>query len=79
MPKKDGFDVLEEKNKCKVEKIRNIPVIVFSNLASPTDIEEGKRLGAQDWWLKAFNTPSDLVEKVKRFLNEDIHIPSENI
>lgn len=77
MPGKDGFDVLEEKNRCKVEKIKNIPVIVLSNLASPIDIEEGKSLGVKDWWLKAYNTPPELVKKVKKFLSESQNPPAK--
>lgn len=71
MPKKDGFDLLEEvKQASDEEKIKKIPIIVLSNLASPIDIMEGKRLGAQDWWIKAFNTPSQISQKVIDFFNK---------
>lgn len=71
MPKKDGFDLLEEVREASdKENIKKIPIIVLSNLASPIDIMEGKRLGAQDWWIKAFNTPSQISEKVKDFFNK---------
>lgn len=71
MPKKDGFDLLEEiQNASEKEKIKKIPIIVLSNLASPIDIMEGKRLGAQDWWIKAFNTPSQISQKVVDFFNK---------
>lgn len=71
MPKKDGFDLLEEvKQASDKEEIKKIPIIVLSNLASPIDIMEGKRLGAQDWWIKAFNTPSQISQKVIDFFNK---------
>lgn len=71
MPKKDGFDLLEEVRQASdKEKIKKIPIIVLSNLASPIDIMEGKRLGAQDWWIKAFNTPSQISQKVIDFFNK---------
>lgn len=71
MPKKDGFDLLEEvRQASEKEKIKKIPIIVLSNLASPIDIMEGKRLGAQDWWIKAFNTPSQISQKVIDFFNK---------
>lgn len=71
MPKKDGFDLLEEvKQASDKEEIKKIPIIVLSNLASPIDIMEGKRLGAQDWWIKAFNTPSQIAQKVIDFFNK---------
>ncbi len=71
MPKKDGFDLLEEVRQASdKENIKKIPIIVLSNLASPIDIMEGKRLGAQDWWIKAFNTPSQISQKVIDFFNK---------
>lgn len=71
MPKKDGFDLLEEvKLASDKEEIKKIPIIVLSNLASPIDVMEGKRLGAQDWWIKAFNTPSQISQKVIEFFNK---------
>lgn len=70
MPVKDGFDVLEAKNKCSLPGIKEIPAIVLTNLASPDDQAEGKRLGAKDWWVKAYNTPAEVAEKVKKFLSK---------
>lgn len=65
---KDGFDVLTEKSKCPRPEIKNIPTIILTNLASPDDQAEGKRLGAADWWIKAYNTPAEVSDKVKKFL-----------
>jgi DNA-binding response OmpR family regulator len=70
MPVMDGFDVLEAKNKCSLPEVRDIPAIVLTNLASPEDQAEGKRLGARDWWIKAFNTPAEVAEKVKKILSK---------
>lgn len=73
MPRKDGFDLLEEvRQASEQEAIRKIPIVVLSNLASPIDIMEGKRLGAQDWWIKAFNTPSQIAQKVIDFFNKKV-------
>lgn len=73
MPRKDGFDLLEEvRQASEQENIKKIPIIVLSNLASPIDIMEGKRLGAQDWWIKAFNTPSQIAQKVIDFFNKKV-------
>jgi DNA-binding response OmpR family regulator len=70
MPVMDGYDVLEAKNKCSFAEIRNIPIIVLTNLASPDDQSEGKRLGAKDWWIKAYNTPAEVAEKVNKFFSK---------
>lgn len=70
MPVMDGFDVLEAKRKCPLPGIKDIPVVVLTNLASADDQEEGKRLGAKDWWIKAYNTPAEVAEKVKNILSD---------
>lgn len=71
MPKKDGFDLLEEvQNEADDAKIKQIPIIILSNLASPIDVMEGKRLGAKDWWIKAFNTPTQITQKVIEFFKQ---------
>lgn len=71
IPKKDGFDVLAEKNKCKISEIKDIPVIVLTNLSSPIDIEAGRKLGAKDWLVKAFNMPSEVSATVKSYLEKN--------
>lgn len=71
MPKKDGFDLLEEVQRMEDgEAIKKIPIIILSNLASPIDIMEGKRLGARDWWIKAFSTPTQITQKVIEFFKK---------
>jgi DNA-binding response OmpR family regulator len=70
MPGRDGFDFLSDKRKCPVPEIQRVPVIVLTNLASPDDQAEGKRLGAADWWIKAYNTPAEVAQKVRNFLKE---------
>lgn len=70
MPKMDGFGLLKEAKQSSEEEIKKIPIIVLSNLASPIDVADGKRLGAEDWWIKAFNTPSQIAQKVVDFFNK---------
>ena len=66
MPKMDGFAVLTElKND---DRTKNIPVLLLSNLGQKSDIEKGKKLGANDYIVKASMTPTQVVEKVKLFL-----------
>lgn len=67
MPKMDGFAVLTElKND---ERTKNIPVLMLSNLGQESDIEKGKKLGADDYIVKASMTPTQVVEKVRSYLN----------
>lgn len=58
----DGFGVLK---KIKADfKLKNIPVIILSNLSSPTDIERGISLGAFRYLVKASITPNDIISHV---------------
>lgn len=70
MPKKDGFDFLEDL-RSESEEIKKIPIVVLSNLASPIDIEQGKRFGIRDWWVKSFSTPSQIAQKVVEFFESN--------
>lgn len=63
---KDGFDVLQE-IKANSET-KDIPVIVFSNLGQTEDIEKAKKLGANDFLVKANFTLDDVVVKIKEIL-----------
>lgn len=66
LPKMDGFTVL--KIIKKDPQTKKIPVIVFSNLAQSSDIEEARRLGASDYIVKAHLTPNEIVKRIKEFM-----------
>lgn len=62
MPKKDGFAVLQT---VKADPaLKNIPVIVASNLGQKEDIERAKSLGAIDYIIKSDILLDNLVKKV---------------
>ncbi len=66
MPILDGFEVLK---KLKADSdVKNIPVIMLTNLGQKEDMEKGMSGGAVDYIVKAHFTPSEVVEKVKQFL-----------
>lgn len=66
MPKLDGFAVLKMlKNDAQ---LKNIPVILLTNLGQDEDIKKGKELGAVDYFVKANHTPAEVVNKVKQVL-----------
>ena len=67
MPLSDGFEVLE---KVKADpKVKNVPVILLTNLGQKEDIDKGLKLGAVDYIIKAHFTPSEVVQKVKQYLH----------
>lgn len=67
MPKKNGYEVLEEKAKDK--KIKDIPVIIISNSGQPVEIEKILELGAKDYIVKAQFSPEEVLGKVRRYLS----------
>lgn len=66
LPKLDGFAVLS-KLKSDAE-IKEIPVILLTNLGQKDDVEKGLQLGAVDYLIKAHFKPSEVVDKVKKVL-----------
>jgi CheY-like chemotaxis protein len=68
MPKLDGFSVL--KRLKANEATKNIPVVLLTNLGQNEDVDKGQKLGAMGYLVKANLTPSEVVNKVKEFLNK---------
>lgn len=66
MPKKDGFEVLEA---MKADpQLKNIPVIMLTNLGEEDDVKRARRLGASDYMIKAHFLPSEVIGVVKKYL-----------
>lgn len=60
MPKKDGFAVLEQIRETDEE----LPVIISSNLSQGADRQRAKDLGANDYFIKADTSMSDVVDHI---------------
>lgn len=69
MPKKDGMEVLEDIRMD--ESLRKIPVVVISNSGQQTEIERIVGLGVRDYIIKAQFSPDEVLEKVKKYLNQE--------
>ena len=66
MPVKDGFETLKE---IKTDpSLKNIPVIIASNLGQKNDIDQGLSLGAVDYIIKSDLSLEDLVAKIRTLL-----------
>lgn len=67
MPKMTGYEA------CKVlkenESTKNIPIIFLSAKGQETEIQQGKELGAEAYFLKPF-APDELNEQVKKILEK---------
>ncbi len=72
LPHTSGFDVLAAIRKHPVWK--NVPVIVMTNLGQPQDVERAKLLGANDYLIKANTKISDVVKKVREYLQMEENI-----
>lgn len=63
LPQKNGFEVLEE---LKLdEKLKDIPIIILTNLGSESDILKGKELGANDYLVKTESSMKEVIEKIR--------------
>ncbi|MCR4322631.1 MAG: response regulator [Candidatus Azambacteria bacterium] len=63
MPKMDGIEMLTAVKKD--EKLKDIPVVLLTNLGQESDITRGMDLGALDYFVKAHFTPSEVAKKVE--------------
>lgn len=68
MPKLDGFAVLKEIKQSN--DMPNTHILLLTNLGQSEDVEKGRQLGADDYFIKANHTPAEIVEKVKYMLTK---------
>lgn len=66
LPKMDGFSVLEELKAD--DAVKDIPVILLTNLGQKDDVEKGLKMGVADYLIKAHFKPSETVDKVRKVL-----------
>ena len=68
MPGMDGFELLETIRKEKL--IPTSKIIMLSNLGQKEHLDKGMSLGAADYIVKAYFTPSEVVKKVNEVLKK---------
>lgn len=68
LPIVDGFEVL--KRLKENEETKEIPVIIISNLDDKEKIEEGLRMGAIDYLVKADYRLDEVIEKIRKIINK---------
>jgi DNA-binding response OmpR family regulator len=66
LPKKDGFEILAGLKKD--DRLKDVPVILLTNLGQKPDVERGVKLGADDYIIKAHFTPTEVVDKIRQLL-----------
>lgn len=65
LPKKDGFEVLKELKSNAI--LKQIPVVVLSNLGQDEEIKKVLSLGAVDYFVKTQHPIKEVVEKIKSY------------
>ena len=80
LPKIDGWEILEKlktelPKEAKVKMrtkfsspIKNLKIIILSNLGQKEEVEKGLSLGAEKYLIKAHSTPNEVVEEINKVL-----------
>lgn len=68
LPDESGVEFLRKLK--AMSKFKDLPVLVFSNYDSPETKKECLYLGAKGYYLKTALVPSELVEVIKKLLEE---------
>lgn len=65
LPNIDGWEILR---RIKAEGLKDLKVIILSNLSQKEEVEKGLSLGAVKYLIKAHYTPTEVVEEIKKLL-----------
>lgn len=68
MPKKSGYEVMEEMEKDP--ELKKIPIIIISNSGQPVELDKAKDLGARDWLIKTEFDTQEVADKVKKQIGQ---------
>ena len=67
MPKLDGFGVLE-RVRARTDVLKNVPIIVLSNLDQESDESRARAAGANDYLVKANVSVDEIASRVRAIL-----------
>jgi DNA-binding response OmpR family regulator len=68
LPIEDGYSVLERMKKD--EKLKNVPVMIVTNLSKSEAYDRTMELGADDYLVKSEMTQDDLADKINALLKK---------
>ena len=66
MPKTNGLKMLEALGASP--QLKEIPVVILTNISSETDEQKARSMGAIDYLVKANNPPGAVVDRIKELL-----------
>jgi len=67
LPRMSGTDFLEKFRESSQGK--DTPVVALTNLAEEEEKQRALNLGVKEYLVKAMQTPEQVVEKVKKYIN----------
>ena len=70
LPHIDGWDILESLRSS--EKLKDVPIVILSNLGQKEEIAKGLRLGAAKYLIKAHYTPSEIVQEIIKLIGNPV-------
>lgn len=71
MPRMSGFDLMEALKKDI--KTAQIPVVISSHLGREEDRKKAMELGAKDFFIRNFDTPNEVLAKVKSLFEKSAY------
>lgn len=70
LPDMNGLEILKKIKEAGLAK--KVPIVFLTNLGQDTIIQEGYKLGAVGYLIKASLTPDQLIQEIMNFLNKPI-------
>jgi DNA-binding response OmpR family regulator len=68
LPDFNGFEIMKKIR--ETESVKNIPILVFSNLSEEKDVEQAKALGSVDFMVKSNFTLDELIMHIETALKK---------
>lgn len=68
LPHRSGFEILADIKSN--EKLKNIPVLILSNLGQEEEKERGLKMGAKEYLVKTDIKLEEVVKKINGYLNK---------
>lgn len=75
LPGKNGFELLKDLK--ATSQFASIPVIILTNLGDEEEIQQGLRMGAADYLIKADYDLAEIIKIIKKNLNKNGNIQSK--
>lgn len=67
LPSINGWEILRRIKKD--EELKNLKVIILSNLAEKEEVEKGMNCGAEKYLVKAHYTPTEVIKEITKILD----------